>query len=94
MPTLLIRHRVTDYDTWQRVFDEEVGTRRANGAQSGRAFRDDADPDQIWVLLEWDDLERARLFVRSDDLTEVMVRAGVAGRPGYWYLEETNRPQP
>ena len=28
VPTLLIRHTVTDYEGWRSVFDEHVGTRR------------------------------------------------------------------
>jgi hypothetical protein len=44
------------------------------------------------VLLAWDDLERARLFVDSDDLRETMIRAGVAGQPDIWFLEDVERP--
>jgi hypothetical protein len=40
------------------------------------------------VLLEWDDLERARLFVDSDDLKEGLIRSGVAGAPDIWFLED------
>ena len=40
------------------------------------------------MLLEWDDLERARLFVDSDDLREAMIRSGVAERPDIWFLED------
>ena len=44
------------------------------------------------MLLEWDDLERARLFVDSDDLQEAMTRAGVTDRPNIWFLEDVERP--
>ena len=80
MPALLIRHHVADYPAWKAVFDEHETTRQANGSQGGRLFRDAADPQEVLLLLEWDDLERARLFVDSDDLQEAMTRAGVAGR--------------
>jgi hypothetical protein len=92
VPALLIRLKVTDFDTWRRVFDEDAGTRQANGALGGRVFRNDADPDELWLLLEWDDLRRARLFVMSDDLTDELIRAGVTGETDFWLLEETSRP--
>ena len=69
MPCLLIRHEVQDYSTWKAVFDEQADIRRANGSQGGRLFRS-TESGEVLVLLEWDDLERARLFVDSDDLKE------------------------
>ena len=90
MPSLLIRHKVEDYAGWKAVFDEHAATRRANGSQGGRLFRDAADPDEILVLLEWDDVERARLFADSDDLREPMGRAGVTDRPDIWVLEDVD----
>jgi heme-degrading monooxygenase HmoA len=92
MPSLLICHRVADYPAWKAVFDEHGITRQANGSQGGRLFRNVADPTEILVLLEWDDLQRARLFIDSDDLHEAMARAGVTDRPDIWFLEEVERP--
>jgi heme-degrading monooxygenase HmoA len=92
MPSLLIRHHVADYLAWKAVFDEHEPARRANGSQGGWLFRDTADPNELLVLLAWDDLERARLFVDSDDLREAMTRAGVAGQPDIWFLEEVEHP--
>ncbi len=92
MPSLLIRHRVADIAVWKPVFDEHGMTRRANGSRGGRIFWSADDPLEVFVLLEWDDLERARFFADSDDLREVMARAGVSGEPEIWFLEELGRP--
>ncbi len=90
MPSLLIRHHVADYPAWKAVFDEHEPTRRANGSQGGWLFRNADDPHEVLLLLAWDDLERARLFVDSDDLREAMTRAGVAGQPDIWFLEDVD----
>ena len=92
MPSLLIRHHVADYPAWKAVFDEHEPARRANGAQGEWLFRDADDPREVLLLLAWDDLERARLFVDSDDLREAMTRAGVTDRPDIWFLDEVERP--
>lgn len=92
MPTLLIRHRVADYPAWKTGFDEHGITRRASGSRGGRLFRDAADPNEVLILLEWDDLDRARLFADSDDLREAMTWSGVTGEPDIWFLEEAGRP--
>jgi heme-degrading monooxygenase HmoA len=91
MPCLLIRHTVQDYSTWKAVFDEQADVRRANGSQGGRLFRS-TESGEVLVLLEWDDLERARLFADSDDLREAMARAGVTDRADIWFLEDVGRP--
>jgi hypothetical protein len=87
MPSLLIRHHVADYPAWKAVFDEQGDLRRANGSQGGWLFRS-TESGEVLVLLEWDDLERARLFVDSDDLKEGLIRSGVAGAPDIWFLED------
>ena len=92
MPALLIRCHVADYPAWKTVFDEHAIARRANGSRGGRLFRDAADPNEVLALLTWDDLDRARLFVDSDDLRETMTRAGVTDRPDIWFLEDADFP--
>jgi len=91
MPALLIRHHVADYAAWKAVFDEHALTRRANGSQGGRLFHNASDPHEVLLLLEWDDLERARLFADSDDLRVAMARAGVTDRPDIWFLADGDR---
>jgi heme-degrading monooxygenase HmoA len=92
MPALLIRHRVADYAAWAPGFAGDGEARRAHGCQNARLFRDARDPSQVLVLLDWDDLERARLFAQSDELREALTRAEVADEPTLWLLEETDRP--
>ena len=91
MPAILIRHNVADFAAWKPVFDDHSGTRAANGSLGARVFRSHADPEEVLILLEWDDLERADLFVLSDDLREAMIRAGVADQPDIWILKEVDR---
>lgn len=91
MPSLVIRHQVADYATWKPHFDAHAVTRRANGSQGSRIFQSASDPNEVVTFLEWDDLERARLFAQSDDLRDAMTRAGVVGKPDLWFLEETSR---
>jgi hypothetical protein len=91
MPVLLVRHKVRDYATWKADFDAQGETRRANGSRGCRLFRNAADPNETFILFEWDGLERARLFAQSDDLRESMARSGVADKPDLWFLDETDR---
>jgi len=40
------------------------------------------------ILIEWEDLENARMFAQSEDLRETMQRAGVTDQPDIYFLEE------
>jgi heme-degrading monooxygenase HmoA len=92
MPYMLIRHKVADYVKWKPVFDEHGRTRKASGSRGGYLFRNADDPNETVILLEWDDLAKARQFVESEDLRQAMQRAGVADRPDVYFLDEAERP--
>ena len=91
MAVLVIRHRVRDFATWKAIFDTDAGARQAHGSRHERVFRDEFEADEVLLYLEWDDADRAHLFVRSDALRESMVRSGVSDRPDVWILREVNR---
>jgi heme-degrading monooxygenase HmoA len=88
MPYLIVRHKVRDYAKWKSAFDEHGATRKANGSKGGRLYRSAADPNELVVLFEWEDLDKAQQFAQSEDLRETMERAGVAGQPDLYFLEE------
>lgn len=88
---VLIRHHIADYAKWEPVFVEHGPTRRSAGSRGSRVFRNPDDPEEIVILLEFDDLDRARDLTESDDTRAVMQRAGVTDKPDIHYLEEVGR---
>lgn len=88
MPYILVRHKVTDYATWKPSYDEHGTTRKASGSKGARLFRSADNPNETFMLLEWDDLAKARKFTQSADLRQAMQQAGVADRPDVYFLEE------
>ena len=53
-----------------------------------QVFRSGDDPWEVLVLMEWDELERARQFAASDSLKEAMQNAGVTDDPTFTFLQE------
>ena len=92
MPYMLVQHSVENYDKWKLIFDEHGATRQAAGSKGGVVLRNADDPNQITILLEWDNLENARAFAGSDELREAMQRAGVTGPPNVYFLDGEDRP--
>jgi hypothetical protein len=88
MPYLLVRHKVEDYARWKPIFDADAATRRASGSQGGRLFRNASDPNELVILFELADLEKARQYTQSEELRGKMQQAGVADQPDIYFLEE------
>ncbi len=88
MPYVLIRTKVQDYAQWRPVFDEDGVNRQANGSRGGQLFRSASDPNELVILFEWDNLEKARQFSQSEDLRQAMQRSGVAGQPDIYFLKD------
>ncbi|NIQ40124.1 MAG: cyclase [Proteobacteria bacterium] len=91
MPYVLIRHKVEHYATWKSVFDEHGSARKAIGSKGGHLFRTVDDPNELVILLELDDLAKAREFVQSEDLRQAMQRSGVSDQPDIYFLEQVER---
>jgi heme-degrading monooxygenase HmoA len=91
MPYILVQHSVEDYARWKAGFDGNGASREAGGSKGAIVFRSAEDPNQVTVLLEWEDLDKARAFASSDELREAMQHAGVTGPPSVSFLEEMDR---
>ena len=92
MQFMLIRHKVKDYAKWKPLFDEHGKARKASGSKGGYLLRSADDPNNLVILLQWDDLAKARQFAQAADLPAAMERAGVADRPDIYFLEEIEKP--
>jgi hypothetical protein len=72
MAYVLIEHLVGDYETFEKVYLDDGERRRRSGSRGGRVFRAADDPNDIIILLEWDDAQHARQFAGSLELHEAM----------------------
>jgi quinol monooxygenase YgiN len=85
---LYIHHEVADYAAWKTVFDSALEWRTAQGERSYRIFRGVQNPNQLSLLFEWEDFDKARAFMDSDELKARMAKATVKGAPQVQYLTE------
>jgi len=81
MGIMITRHTVRDYNAWRPVYDAHSPTRAAAGLTNGRVYRSAEDPNDILLLFDMADRQRAEEFTRSDDLRTTMQNAGVVGQP-------------
>jgi hypothetical protein len=87
MVTLVVHHRVLDYDAWKLVFDEHEPCRSGHGEIEHRVYRDIHDRNRVIVHNDFPSEEAARGFLEDPSLREAMGRAGVEGEPGVSFIE-------
>lgn len=92
MPYTITRQSVTEYAKWRRAFEEHADDREEAGSRGGHIFRNDEDPQDVIVFLAWEDLDRAREYLESEQVREEWEEGGLEGDPEVLYLEELGRP--
>ncbi|MBI2845138.1 MAG: cyclase [Chloroflexi bacterium] len=79
MPHLLVKLTLEDYARWKPVFDEYAALRKTNGSQGGHLFQNASNPNEVFILFEWDP-EKSKAYFGSEEVKAAMQRAGVTGR--------------
>ena len=93
MTYLLVRQQVEEYAVWKAAFDRDAQLRQPNGSGGGFLFQSVDNPNEVVVLLAWDDVENLRRFTQADDLQTRMADAGVLGAPDIRYLRLVEEPR-
>lgn len=91
MPHMLVHHKVRDFAIWKPFFDRHEITRKANGSKGAQVFQSAADPDEVFIIFEWDSVENAEKFSTSDDLKKNMEQAGVIEMLDIHILNEVSK---
>jgi len=75
--TLVIRHRVGDFEVWRKVYEGFAPNQRAGGVRSQMALRSTEDPADIVVTHTFDTREAAEAYLEDETLREAMAAATV-----------------
>lgn len=84
---MIIRHTVGDFLEWKTGYEAHGAARAAAGLSEKHLLQDAGDPNQVTIILEANDLQRAEEFSASDDLREVMQKVGVIGKPDIYFCK-------
>jgi hypothetical protein len=85
MATLFVRHTVTDYKAFRKLYDE-VGPalHKAHGVTSQAVYQAADNLNDVTVVHEFPTVDAARHFLASEGLKKAMQSAGVVGAPTIW----------
>jgi len=79
MTFTLNRAKAEDYVKWKSAFGAPEGktARKAAGAKSWQIFRNADDPNEIIVLIEWDNIDNARKYYQNKEFLQRQPGIGV-----------------
>jgi len=79
---VVVTHKVKDFDTWLKVFDNEGTANRANqGLYDVVMARGIGDSSIVQLVFDIKDLAKAKASILSEEKKKLMMSAGVEGKP-------------
>jgi heme-degrading monooxygenase HmoA len=88
---MIVHHKVRDFEKWKPFFDQHENMQKISGSKSSQVFQNAEDPNDVFILFEWDSIENARKFSASEDLKKTMEKAGVIGIPHIHFLIQRSK---
>ena len=88
MSSLMIHHKVADFATWKKAYDEHESVRTQGGVTHARVYQSAENPNDVTALMDFNTVEQAKSFIGSVDLKLAMEKAGVVGPPEFRFLNE------
>jgi len=75
--TVLVRHRVANYDAWKTVYDGFAPIQAEHGVRGHQVLRSHDNPNDLAITHRFDDLKTAKAFFAMPELKQAMTKAGV-----------------
>lgn len=73
MPTVIVRHKVGDFDTWLKGHQDRVNI-FAPAVSSFKTFQDQEDPKSVVLVLEVTDMEKLGAIMNDPKVQEAKDR--------------------
>lgn len=73
MPTVVVRHKVGDFETWLKGHEDRKNI-FAPAVSSFKTFQDQDDPNSIVMVLEVTDMEKLKAILTDPKVQEVKDR--------------------
>jgi len=88
MVTSVMNFNVADYGHWRPFFESLEGLRQSHGQIGHRVLQSMENPNELIILIDWEDGERASAYFASPDLQAAMKDSGMQGPPTRWVTQD------
>jgi ABC-type sugar transport system substrate-binding protein len=88
---MYVRHEVSDYAAWRKVYDGFDAKRRKLGVTAQSVYRSTDNPNDVTVTHDFRSADKAKTFAASPDLKAAMDKGGVKGNPEIWFTTKATK---
>jgi hypothetical protein len=88
MAIMFVRHTISDYKSWRKVYDDFAAVQKAMGVTAHAVYQAADNPNDITVTHEFGSVEAAQASAKSAKLKSAMQGAGVVGAPTIWFANK------
>ncbi|HET7717571.1 MAG TPA: cyclase [Bauldia sp.] len=85
MATMFVRHTVSDYRAWRKIYDDFGSNLPKMGVTGQAVYQSAENPNDVTVTHEFPSVAAAQAFAINPDLKKAMQAAGVLGAPTIWF---------
>jgi quinol monooxygenase YgiN len=73
---VIVRRLLKDYDAWLPVVNDRNPMRREYGSRGGTVYRSARDPNEVYLVFEWDDQKSIRAYFDHPDVQRALSETG------------------
>jgi len=88
---LFVRHQVDDFSVWVKGYDAYSEEQKRAGIFHKAVYQSLDDPNDVTVIHDFHDANKAKDFVSSPKLKDQMTKLGVKGQPEIWITTTTEK---
>ena len=86
MASMIINHRISDYNLFRSVFDSLHATMNNYGETGEEVSRGDKQPNDIVIITNWGSLDQAKKYSQSREIKDAFKKAGISN-PNIYFVD-------
>lgn len=87
MKSMYVRHKVADFNSWKKVFDDAEPIRKKYGSLGSDVFRNNSNQNEILIITYWNSKDDGEKYSHSPELKNAFKDGGVLTAPEVRFSE-------
>ena len=88
MVKIMSMFEVPDFAKWKPTFMESAKMMKDAGAMNTWLFQSTDKPNMVALVMDWENMDKAKMFMQSPELMAEMKKAGVMTKADGYVLQE------